>query len=387
VPHAQKAAQDLYGCRGVCFPLQTDAWGRATPESHGWAVWIGAAAWLAQHVWWHYEFSPDRKFLDERGYPFLKEVARFFEDYLMPDESGTLHVVPSQSPENRIVGGGDLPVTLCVSSTSDVWLVDQALKWAAESARILGVDEEDQQKWEEIRTKLPPMKIGQHGQLQEWFEDDEEAEPGHRHVSHLLPLYPGDTLDPKRTPELWRAAEVSLERRLAAGGGHTGWSRAWTACLFAKLGRAEEAYEHLKHLILDFATDSMLDLHPPHIFQVEGNLGGVAAVVEMLINSDRGELTLLPSLPADWPEGEVHGLGARGGLTLSMGWSKGELSWARIEATHDGPCVIADAPSHLSIRDSAGSEVACQWDQDRLGFFAQAGGVYELTVGGGARQS
>ena len=179
------------------------------------------------------------------------------------------------------------------------------------------------------------MQIGRHGQLQEWNEDFDEVEPSHRHVSHLIGLYPGDLLDPEQTPELWRAAEVSLERRLAAGGAHTGWSRAWTACLFARLGRAEDAWAHLNHLITDFATDSLLDLHPPRIFQIDGNLGGAAAVVEMLLQSYRGELHLLPALPAAWPEGSASGLRARGGMTVAMAWRDGEL----VEATLEGaPC-------------------------------------------------
>ena len=368
VPHARKAAMDLYGCRGVWYPIQTDAWGRSTPESYGWAVWIGAAPWLAQHVWWHWEYGRDTHFLRTRAYPFFKEVAAFYEDYLVEDDAGMLQIVPSQSPENRFVGDGGPPVSICVSATMDVILARAAFDYALRSAEILDLDPELRRRWRGMAARLPELRIGRHGQLQEWNEDFDEVEPSHRHVSHLIGLYPGDLLDRERTPELWRAAEVSLERRLAAGGGHTGWSRAWTACLFARLGRAEDAWQHLNHLITDFATDSLLDLHPPRIFQIDGNLGGAAAVIEMLLQSYRGELHLLPALPAAWPEGRVSGLRARGGVTVAMAWRNGELVEATLEGRFGGPCTVLHAPEHWQVTDAAGREVPVTRHGHRITF-------------------
>ncbi len=378
VPHARKAAMDLYGCRGVWFPIQTDAWGLATPESCGWAVWVGAAPWLAQHVWWHYEFAPDADFLRRRAYPFFKEVAAFFEDYLVADEKGVLQIVPSQSPENRFVGGGELPVSLGVSATMDVVLVREALRYAIRSAEILGVDPEKRRQWQAMADRLPPLRIGRHGQLQEWNEDFEEVEPSHRHVSHLIGLFPGDLLSRDKTPELWRAAEVSLQRRLAAGGGHTGWSRAWTACLFARLGRPAEAWDHLTHLLTDFATDTLLDLHPPRIFQIDGNLGGAAAVLEMLLQSEGGELHFLPALPAAWPSGRAAGLRARGGFTVGLEWAAGRLACASVKGCAAGPCVIVHAPEHFRVTDQAGRHVTVRRTGHRLAFDLEPGSVYQL---------
>ena len=368
VPHARKAAMDLYGCRGVWYPIQTDAWGRSTPESSGWAVWIGAAPWLAQHVWWHYEYGRDADFLRTRAYPFFKEVAAFFEDYLIEDDAGMLQIVPSQSPENRLVGDSGPPVSICVSATMDVILARAAFAYASRSAEILDLDPELRRRWRDLAARLPELQNGRHGQLQEWNEDFDEVEPSHRHVSHLIGLYPGDLLDPEQTPELWRAAEVSLERRLAAGGGHTGWSRAWTACLFARLGRGEDAWEHLNHLVTDFATDSLLDLHPPRIFQIDGNLGGAAAVLEMLLHSYRGELHLLPALPPAWPEGRVSGLRARGGVTVAMAWRAGELVEATLESRIAGPVTVLRASEHWQVVDAAGRDVSVTRNGHRITF-------------------
>ena len=387
VPHARKAAMDLYGCRGVWYPIQTDAWGRSTPESHGWAVWIGAAPWLAQHLWWHYEYGRDAGFLRDRAYPFFKEVAAFYEDYLVEDGAGVLQIVPSQSPENRFVGDGGPPVSICVSATMDVILARAAFDYAIRSAEILDLDRERRQRWRDLTARLPELQIGRHGQLQEWNEDFDEVEPAHRHVSHLIGLFPGDLLDPEQTPELWRAAELSLERRLAAGGGHTGWSRAWTACLFARLGRAEDAWQHLNHLITDFATDSLLDLHPPRIFQIDGNLGGAAAVIEMLLQSYRGELHLLPALPAAWPEGSVSGLRARGGVTVAMAWRGGELVEATLQGRIAGPCTVLHAAEHWQVVDAAGRDVPVTRDGHRITFHLEPGERYLLNTKDGGRTS
>lgn len=379
VPHARKAAHDLYGCEGVWFPIQSDVWGRSTPESFGWAVWIGAAAWLAQHLWWHYEYGQDVEFLQERAYPFFKEVAAFYASYLIEDEQGTLQFVPSQSPENRFVGGHpDLPVTLGVSATMDVELAWDLLTHAIRAAELLGVDTKLRTKWQQMLDRLPPLKIGKHGQLQEWNEDFDEVEPGHRHYSHLFALYPGDQLDPERTPELWQAARVSLERRLSHKGGHTGWSRSWTACFYARFGEPEPAWEHLQHLILDFATDSLLDLHPPRIFQIDGNFGGTAAILEMLLQSYHEELDLLPALPAAWPTGKVEGLRARGGYFVNLEWEEGRLTRGEIIPTTDRECTILHGAGRYEILDEEGDPVLCREDGHRLRFEVLGNALYTV---------
>jgi len=379
VPHGRVAAQKLYNCRGIWLPIQTDPWGRCTPESRGWDVWIGAAAWLAQHFWFRYEYSLDEAFLRTRAYPLFKEVAAFYEDYLVTDpRSGYLVPVPSQSPENPFVGGTE-PVSLCVAAAMDIELIQDTLSHAIAAAEILDLDAELCEKWRNILAKLAPLQVGRHGQLQEWFEDYEEIEVGHRHLSHLYHLFPGDRFTPEDAPQLTRAARVALERRLSAGGGHSGWSRSWCVCCWARLAEGDLACEHLVRLLLDFATVSLLDLHPPKIFQIDGNFGATAGLCEMLLQSHRGAIRILPALPSSWKSGKVAGLKARGNFTVDIEWTGGKASNVRIVSHAGRPCTIAcgQAPRRI-VRD--GLEVSFERLGDgRIRLATETGGVYELS--------
>ena len=319
----QEAAEMLYGCRGIYLPLQTDAWGISTSESFGWSAWIGAAPWIAQHFWQHYLYSGDIEFLRSRGYKFFKAVAEFYEDYLVEDENGVMQIMPSQSPENSFVeacGGSNMPVGICISSAMDVQLAYDALGYAAQTANILEVDEEKAKHWKRLQSMLPDFKIGADGRLLEWGGEFEEKEPGHRHLSHLYGVYPSDLFTAETRPEKYEAARKSLEFRLEHGGGHTGWSRAWVACLQARFGNAEAFYEHFVALIRDFATETMLDLHPPRIFQIDGNLGAVAALLEAVVSFTDGKVHLLRSLPEEWSCGRLEGIKVPGGLIINVTW-------------------------------------------------------------------
>jgi alpha-L-fucosidase 2 len=329
LPQAQRYARDLYNCRGVLFGLQTDIWDRPSPEAPGWDVWTGAAAWLAEHFWWHYEYTLDRAFLQYKAYPFLKAIAEFYEDFLVRDDLGRLVTVPSQSPENLFVGGAN-PVSLCFAATMDLLLIREVLGNCLRASEILGVDEPLRPVWRRILEELAPFQIGRHGQLQEWLEDFEEAEPGHRHFSHLLGVFPGEMMTGEELPEFYRAARVSLERRLAYGSGQTGWSAAWSCALWARFCEGGRAEEGLRKLLAHHTTPSLLDLHPPNIFQIDGNFGATAAMAEMLVQSHGGVIRLLPALPAAWSSGRVTGLKARGGFELDITWRDGLLTEARL---------------------------------------------------------
>ena len=360
VPHAKRAARDLYGCRGVWLPITSDAWGRATPEAHGWAAWVGSAAWMAQHLWWHYEYGGDRDYLERRAYPFFREVALFYEDYLVEDEHGVLQIMPSQSPENRFAGTGYWPVSIGISSAMDVQLAYDAFGYAIRAARLLDTDADQAERWASLQAKLPPFRIGSDGRLLEWDIEREEVEPGHRHLSHLYGLHPSDLFNPVERPEEWQAAIRSLEHRLAQGGGHTGWSRAWVACMFARIGRGEEVWKHLYALLTDFATVTLLDLHPPRIFQIEGNLGAVEAVLQCLVQYWAGRVHLLHALPSAWPAGRLGGVKVPGGHSLAITWNEAKLTDVAITIGYSGRIVLAGLAGVL--RPSGEQPAHCSWE-------------------------
>ena len=343
----REAAEKLYGCRGIYLPIQTDAWGVSTPESFGWAAWIGAAPWIAQHFWNRYAYSGDVDYLRDRGYKYLKAVAEFYEDYVTEDESGVFQIMPSQSPENtfeqaRGRGGASLPVSICVSSAMDVQLAYDALGYAVKAAGILDVDGERVGVWKNIMENLPGFSIGGDGRLLEWNDEKIECEPGHRHLSHLYGAFPSCLFTKETRPEQYAAAKKSLEYRLSHGGGHTGWSRAWVACLQARFDNPEGFYEHFMALIKDFATVTLLDLHPPGIFQIDGNLGAVSALIESIVSYTDDKVRLLRSLPKEWSEGSLEGIKIPGGHTVSVWWKDGAAYKASAKIGYTGSIVIND---------------------------------------------
>jgi alpha-L-fucosidase 2 len=267
--------------------------------------------------------------------------------------------MPSQSPENRFEGTGNYPVSICVNSAMDIELATELLTNAAECADILNIDADKVEKWRGMVSRLPKLSIDSLGRLNEWDKERVEPEPGHRHLSHLYGLYPAQLFEPNSTE--WKAAEKSLDIRLSHGGGHTGWSRSWVACLMARLGRSSDVWDHFKALIGDFATDSLLDLHPPRIFQIDGNMGGTACVCEMLMQSRRDHLSILPALPEDWKNGKVSNFHAQDGVLVSFEWSGGKLSSFELTSSEDMilRVVSSDKEWNVSLKANEPTFVYC----------------------------
>ena len=369
----RKTARVHYGLSGWVVHTVTNVWGFTSPgERPEWGQFPAAAGWLCQHLWERYAFSLDKKVL-KRVYPIMKEAAEFYLQFLVPEpKHGWLVTAPSISPENAFRTADGQTVSVCYAPTMDMQILHELFTNCIEASRILGVDEGFRQRLEEARARLAPMQIGKHGQLQEWIEDFEEAEPGHRHMSHLYGLHPGNQITPRGTHDLARAARVSLERRLAHGGGHTGWSRAWLVNFCARLEDGERAYENLMALLKQSTLPNLFDTHPP--FQIDGNFGGAAGIAEMLLQSHTGEIHLLPALPRAWQEGYVQGLRARGNVRVDIFWKGGKLTRAVLRMAVDGS---------YRIRIPAGQRVELVTHNGRpVPFEAAADGTVTLQAKG-----
>jgi alpha-L-fucosidase 2 len=389
--NGQKTAEINYGARGWVAHHNTDLWRQSAPVgNYGagdpvWANWPMGGAWLCQHLWEHFAFGGDMTYLREKAYPLMKGAAEFCLDWLIDDGQGHLVTAPSFSPELHFLTPDGRPAAASMASTMDMAIIRDLFSNCIQAAHLLQVDAPFADLLQVAKSKLVPFQIGARGQLQEWMQDFLEEDVHHRHVSHLFAVHPGNQITPDRTPDLAAAAHHTLELR---GDKSTGWSQAWKINHYARLRDSNRAYQLVRDffsLIEDTGVmyeaggvyANLFDAHPP--FQIDGNFGYSAGIVELLLQSHSDEIHLLPTLPKDWSTGSITGLRARGGFEVDIAWADRRFTSAKVHSKLGAVCRVRTG-SPISVYCDDQTVKPTYQNQEVIEFQTEVGKTYVLAV-------
>ncbi len=351
----RETAKAYFNARGWTASISSNIFGFTSPlasEDMSWNLSPMAGPWLALHIWDYYDYTRDKQYLENIAYDIIKESANFTVDYLWQRPDGIYTACPSTSPEHGPIDEG---------ATFANAVAREILLCAIKSAEILNKDKKQKAEWKRVLKNIMPYKVGRYGQLMEWSKDIDDPKDEHRHVNHLFGLHPGTTISPILTPDLSKASKVVLNHR---GDGATGWSMGWKINQWARLCDGDRAYLLFGNLLKHGTLNNLWDSHPP--FQIDGNFGGSAGIVEMLLQSHLGFLQILPALPNAWNEGSVKGLLARGGFVVDIYWQKGELTQIKITSLQGEKCNIKYKDKELSFKTKKNCSYLIKYENERL---------------------